>query len=1320
VQNFIRRKFQDIETREIAPFDALLDNNISVILGEPASGKTEQLKQFQKENSDEVHFMPLVNLGLQDQATLENKKYVLLDSIDEALRSMDYKNYKQLQAKINQYIENCKKQNPHIKFILTCRQFEWNEYFQETLKALDETLKVYQIEDLTNEEINLLLIQKEINTDEFWHFISENYLESLLKNILVTLSIIDNYGTYKHKKLSYIGIYTYLVKDYLFVKGKDREPISENSLTTLFNISSSLATYMLLNRKPSVSFQNSSQLADELCKVDNQAIKIDDLKVVLGTSLFKKDGEFFSFFHVSVQEFLMAHFINENKLDIKTIKELFSHELRFYKEFEEVIIYLTNLNNGLFDEFVRFDPFIFKRHPNLSKEQQEKLLNSMLSKLKNDKSMVWGRWHDFEGTTLVKFDTLNLSSLIQKNIKSSDIDNVVFAYLMALLEYNYSKELEDLIFQYLEDYSNINPSNHEEYDAISHSKYEGNKNLRELIEKNFIDNFDFNKRLFAFSKEKKLINSNSEKISVIDFETMLFESLYGIKYENRYGNEKQAKYIDTKYDFDALLELLDAIPSGQLKYIVPYLKPEDSLKWLEHIKGKGRTERYSVNCWCIYAVLLHNHSKDAINRVFEFLNTHFLHLTNTDIDEMPFTFKSIADNFWEVYFSLELDMLWRLHDLFQFLRISLDDIKKTVLKYPIDSYIEHYVRLRLNQDIENYLMEDTTFKTHMDIIWEAQKTQKEKWNKELSEELAKSEDYQQRIKQKENYEKICEESLKALAVKEDFYNVFMCKKAFEDENKSKLLDVLTHEQHKKLLDFIKNDFLKDQTYKNIKDSVNANSCNIFPTALYIYLFEHSDNDTIINLVQTKEDFEKIFFHTFRFHKMKAEYCIFLANEYFDYFVESLHELFKLSLEQSQNKDIVYFYEFTGIIQKIGKFDKDSLLDIINYFLSFDINIFKSIKEEYKVEEILKIISLDEQNYNFINELKDIDSDRASLYLQSLLEIDAKKALNSFFSEYKKVPLKKRFYKLKRFFGAKKSDEEKKNRYDQPSANPRKIQLFKEVVSTLQKAKYIELLEEQYSAIILNHYYQIFYEYKRPIGSYSPDIYDEMYEYISDLWNSLGADSSHIALLQKLSKSKCKNLATRAKYHLNEAYNYQNKDGCYPNTYYKKIFDKENAVDISKITKLKNKWGELTMYQKTTIIVAVIGTIIVPIWLNSSPGDIKINNNNQSPIIEKNYAPIIYNNIDNSKNETTNNVQIGDNINKLLGENQKNIQSNNQAEQKQINTKAFILQEAKKIDEKNISINEKNKICKNKADNAQNLMNFDLNLMYQTCDDVFKE
>lgn len=1316
MQNFISRKFQDIKTNEIVDFEILLDNNISIILGEPASGKTHQLKHFEQQSSEEVYFEQLINLDVSKTIELQNKKYILLDSIDEALPT--YESYKQLQSKLNQYILNCKKQNRDIKFILTCRQLEWNEYFREELNRLDKTLKVYQIEDLTTEEINILLIQNSINIKEFWEFISKNYLEFLLKNILVALNIIHNYSNYKDKQLNYTDIYIDLIKEHLSVKGNDREVLSNDSLTKLLEISSSLATYMLLNRKASVTFDNPSKLSDELYTINNTIITTNDLNIILNTALFKKEGNSYSFFHKSVQEFLMAYFMHKKDLGVKVIKELFSYEMRFYEEFEEVIIYLTNLDNSLFNDFVKFDPFIFKRHPNLKLEQQEKLLVSMLNKIKNEQSMAWGRWQDFENTTLVNFNNIkHISKLIQNNIKQSDINRVVFAYLMAILKYNYSQEIENLIFEFLEKYPSNHLSKNKEYDEISDSKFDGNENLRELIEDNFIDNFSFNKRLFEFLKNRQILNSNKEKISMLDLETKLFESLYGIKYLNRYGEEKQVDCGDTGIDFEKLLILLDGIPSGQLEYIVPYLKAEDTLKWLENIKTQDDKNNYHRVCWCTYAVLLHNNSIDAIKQVFELLNTHFCSVTNTDIDKVKFDFKRIAKNFWKVYFALDLNKSHFINSLVRLLCIELEDIQEATKTYPINQYATHYINFRLNKEINDYLMSDSVFNTHMNSLWAKQKKQQERWDKEHEEELLKSENYQQILQQKANYKKICEDSLKSLSTKQDYYNVFMCKKIYEEENSG----ILGIEQHQTFLDFIENDFIKDESYKSIKDDINVNSCSILPTALYIYLFQHADNNKLIELTQSKENFEKIFFHTFRFHKIKEKYFIFLANEHFDYFIEASRELIQLSLSQAQEKDIVPLYGLLDVVKKINRFDKDNIACLIDYFLSFEKSIFKSIKEEHRIEEILKIISLKRESYQFIEKVKKVDSSRAYLYLQYLFQIDSKKVLDDCFIEYINEPTKINFYQIRKLFGLKMKEENEVGRYDKPYIRAEKISLYKNIIIMLKTNQDIDIIGNKYLSIILNDYYNLFYDYKRPTGAYSPDIYDGMNSFINSLWNHLGSTSQYLKLLQSLSKSKNKNLSNISKYYLQEAFNNQNKDRSFPNSYYKNIFDKEKIENISKLSTIKQKWGELTMFEKIGVIgsvASIIGLLLYFMPTSSASNDINIKNNNQSPIIQENHGNIIYN-IDNSTNETINHTtKIDKKINNLINLTTVNVRGKDKQEQQQINSKVFILGESQKINQKNILTKQKNKECKNVAINANNLLKYDLDLMNKLCDEIF--
>lgn len=1240
--DFIPRKFQNIETYEIVDFLDVIKihvklplggtgfekqhlSTISVVLGEPASGKTHQFQHYKENNKDNVFYKALINI--EDEETIDDSiDIVLLDSIDEAL--LNYTNPKILQAKLINFIKKIQAKNENIRFVISCRYLEWTEYFENVLKEIDKELRIYSLLEISHDDINKIVNDRAIDSNEFWKFITDNYLNFLLKNILVVLKIIDNFEKYKTQIISYSDVYTDIIKEHLSIKGNEREEISStNSLDEFIQIASSLATYMILNRQHSVSTDNLMMLSSELYKIQNKTVSLNDLKIILNTSLFFKKGNRFSIFHKAIQEFLMACFINYQKLDFDTIKKLFSHEFRFYDEFEEVIVYLTSLNTALFNDIVEFDPFIFRRHPNLNKQQQEKLLLSMLQLLKNNKSMAWGRWSNFENTTIVRFNNLkNIHKIVENDLKPSDIDNVTFSYLMKLLENNYSKELENLVFKYLNEYSkNDEVGNKEEYDEISHSKFEGSKKLRELIENGFIDNFYFNRRLLYFLIEKHLLNSNKEKISMLDLETQLFESLYGIKYINRYGNEKKASIEDTGFDFNELLIVLDGIPRRQLEYIVPFLKPEDTLKWLNHLNSKNEEKNYHIVCWCIYAVLKHNNSKSAIQQIFDFLDTNFCYM-DTAFDEMQLEFEKIADHFWEVYFSSDDQKLFRIDNLLKLLKISIDDIKKAVIKYPVEDYCEYYVKFRLNHDIDKYLMDNPMFEAHMNAIWEKQRKQQEEWDKELQDELVNNEDYQHRVMYQDHVNKICEESLKSLTSKEDFYNVFSCEKIYEEENQNKLHVLMTEDQRHKLLYFIEDDFKKDQFFIEIKKNVNANQYPIFPTALYIYMFQTLDDNKIDEIVQSKEEYEKVFFYAFRFNKINEKFLATLSSKHFTHFIDSIIELVQLSLRQSQNQYIINLHDIIDVLKQMQSFKQPDLIKLIEYFKSLDHDIFKYIKDSYSIEKILDVLSLDEKTYNFIDDLRKYDFDRDSLYLGYLININPKKTLDSYFVAYQKESTYIRFYKLKKFFGIKIKDEDSRHKFDKPNIYQAKIKLLKNLISSLKKNKNIDILEERYISIILNDYYDFFYEFKRLSNPYSPDTYAGMSEYINYVWNYLGATDSYISLLQDLTKKQNDRLSDIAKYHLEQAYNNQNKNRNHSNAYYKEIFNKD--MDVNQLqSKIINKWKDLSVFEKIGVIgsfASIIGIILYFIPSDSSSKSINANNNSQSPIIQENNGNITYN------------------------------------------------------------------------------------------------
>jgi hypothetical protein len=654
MSKFIPRKFKNTETNEIVDFEAVIkSSNISVILGEPASGKTYQLREYVNKN-EHTHFVPLIVLK-EDDSVSKDIQVVLIDSIDEALTQ---NNQKSLARELKEYILRCKEANPNIRFMISCRFLEWSEYFKSELKNVDKELREYEILPLSKEDIYKLLTEKSIDSSDFWEFINNNFLDSLLNNILITIYLIDNFGDYQHREVTYIDIYYDLSKRYLSEQGEDRENNLQNiELDKLLLIASSLATYLLLNRKENIEPSNLDFIASELYKVDGENIVVSNLEIVLNSNLYKKVDNKFTVFHKSIQEYLMAYFIAQKNLNIEIIKKLFASSLRFYEEFEEVIVYLTNLKPKLFDELVGFDPFIFKRHPSLTKEHQEKLLLSILSKYKVDFSQMWGRWESFEGTTLVKFEKLdNLIELLNKYATLKEHGY----YLMKLLENNYTDELKEYMLELFK--RNI-------YDK---------KILKEVIRGNFIDNYDLNVSLYEFLKKEDLLEKDTH-VFMMSFEAELFSSLYGIKYKYKYGYERITER--TEIDFDYIISLLDFVPEDSLQYIAPYLLKEDAKKWFLYIIDKYDESKYNSEfmSWVIHAVLKYCDSIESLIKIATKINDKKIYIHTVDKKDMKLDFRQIENIFWKVYFETGLLQEYCANEIISLYNITLDDIIKISL-----------------------------------------------------------------------------------------------------------------------------------------------------------------------------------------------------------------------------------------------------------------------------------------------------------------------------------------------------------------------------------------------------------------------------------------------------------------------------------------------------------------------------------------------------------------------------------------------------------------------------------------------------------------
>ncbi len=1153
---FISRLFKNIETNKKIEFNDIVkihiqmplggsgfekqhQSNIAIILGEPASGKTYQLREYAEKNQY-THFISLITLKENDSIS-EDTEVVLIDSIDEALTQ---NNQKTLARDLKEYILRCKKINPKVRFVISCRFLEWSEYFKNELQTVDKELREYEILPLSKEDIDNLLMQKSITSEDFWSFIDKNFLDLLFNNILITIYLIDNFRSYEDRKITYIDIYYDLSKRYLSEQGKDRENNLQGiGLDKFLIIASSLATYLLLNRQEDIESSNLNFIASELYKIDGEHIVASDLEIIVNSNLYKKRNDKFIVFHKSIQEYLMAYFITHKNLNRETTKELFSSTLRFYEEFEEVIVYLTNLKPELFDEFVGFDPFIFKRHPNLTKEQQEKLLLSILSKYKVDFSQMWGRWESFKGSTLVEFKKLdNIIEILQKHATLKEHGY----YLMKLIENNYTNELKEYMFTLFE--KNISDK----------------KLLKKVVRENFIDNYEFNLSLYEFLKKYNLLEKDTH-LFIMSFEEEFFSSLYGIKYKHKYGNERTIER--TGIEFNRVVELLDFISSKSLKYIAPYILKDDTQQWVKYIKKNYKRDKYSREyiAWVMFSLLNTDPTKDILIAIAKFMENNQITFSHLDIDksEILLNFEKFSDDFWALYFQTNTFEGHWSSTIINLFDISVEDIIEASKIYPIKNNLEKYVKFRLIKDVDNFLMQDKYFNQYRKEFWEKQKIQENEWELESESETRKYNKVKQILE--DNTERAYNESKKKLSKIEDVLNIFnwLTYKNYsllDLINLDKLDDKLKVELDEKyylLIEIIKNDWMNNKLYEDDK-FLEKEDDKIF--LIYAYMFHVIDEESTKILISNESLYEKLFWYQYK-REINKKCFVEYTNQYFDSFLNLSIERLKLTFKKNNNKNIGNFQEIIQLLKDINKFNNNDLKPIINHLLQINSDVYNKLND-YDRDYLLEVIILDTKNYEFVYKLMLNDMENCSKYLQVLLRVNTAKAMQDFFEIYNKTKKHKAILlKIKELFSKK---LEILNKYDNSNINIEKRELYFHLMKAIKNSITIfEKIPKEYYINIFHDYYDFFSEYKSPIGAYSSDIYNMMHDLINNIWNRMES-SKYIEFLKKLQDSKNNRLSDRAKYALTKAYEEQKKDGNYPNSYYKEIFDKEEKMDKTTI------------------------------------------------------------------------------------------------------------------------------------------------------------
>ncbi len=744
----------------------------------------------------------------------------------------------------------------------------------------------------------------------------------------------------------------------------------------------------------------------------------------------------------------------------------------------------------------------------------------MLKLLQTDRQKAWGKWEYLENSSLVKLKLIDdISKIVKENIDVNNVDRELFSYLIGLLEHSYSTQLEDIIFEILEN--------------IKIDK----RLCIEFVKMHYVYNMSYNKRLFEFVVANNLIDRQ---------EDFLFLHIFDVLYKH--------------VAFKELIILVENF-SEYNKHFLFKIDAEDILFWFIKIVNnydrnnrKYSDEQISVLIFFIlknYKVYADKGILKIIDIFIEKNHIHIaFHIADYDKEDFTLEFNDIKYDLWDYFFNQEFNSgrLTSILDLLQFYSITIMEIEEISHKYRIEDYKDYYIYFRSRiKNIDELLMKNSEFEAYMEDIFKNNKEQEEEWRDKKWERKEKKKNLKQ--------EKIYLDAINSLKTQADILNIYLIAKQKGDRDNKKINDKLVEDLGDKYVIFtelIKQEFRNDNLYLKIKEKLLTHLAGNL-SRLFDYMFSVLPSEGVDELIVNEEEYKKLFWHALSYNGVSKNYFKYASKNYVDTLIGLSIETINYTLEKNNYIKSKIDYEFIKLFKHLEIFNKDklcSLIDEVKINLSKYLNILNKDEKEYFVQ----IIAVDVDNYEFIKELLVRDIEYYDIYFKYLFVIDINRAFKDFIDLLYPKGGSRSIYLINVEIIFLKPIC-KYNKFDILNISLNHRSRFKNLMGIIyQTSNHISKLEDGNLKFILKNYYDFFHEYYRPKGICSPGIYDNMYDIINNILNHLGEDGNRISLLEELKDSPKIKLQTRVRRQLEVAYNLQLKNRGSDKKHYKDLLD----------------------------------------------------------------------------------------------------------------------------------------------------------------------
>lgn len=419
-------------------YKAIEENNITIVLGAPGSGKTTILEKFYEENKSKSKFLKIDRFLKLEEKLEEKKEILLLDGLDE-FRSVDAEKsfiLTRLGYKISKL--------NNIKIVISCREMDW--YGETDTKALKDEIKkdvhVYNVLPLNLKQQKELA--KILDVEKKDEFIEKFTDLGFLDNPQMFYMLTKVYEKEEKIETKY-DLYRLFIKE-----------AKEKNTTNIINKVNIIEDNLFFKIVGYISFfyifsgvkEFGENFIDNICN-RKEGYERENIEKVLKSSLFNQNR----FIHRTLAEFSLANYINsylleeKNKLSIERIKTLFIKNNRVPTELRGTYAWLCSLTRS--EKLISYDPYYQAIHGDNSLFD-DKLKQTILLKIKEySKKNPWffgfGEKIDLEG-----FYNKNLDDFLIKEFEEAiELNN---HYQVLIIEiFNSAKKVTKRIENFLKE-----------------------------------------------------------------------------------------------------------------------------------------------------------------------------------------------------------------------------------------------------------------------------------------------------------------------------------------------------------------------------------------------------------------------------------------------------------------------------------------------------------------------------------------------------------------------------------------------------------------------------------------------------------------------------------------------------------------------------------------------------------------------------------------------------------------------------------------------------------------------------------------------------